>query len=149
VERLRDQVPTMGIGMDVMVGFPGETDEDFDDSYRFIESLDIYYLHVFPYSDRQWTKASGMEPKVPNSVKKERVSRMKKLDEAKRLAFYKKFLGRKVWVIPEGRQYRDGTMKGYSENYIPVYLPYEKSIENNIVAVTLRGLKNNLPFGER
>lgn len=149
VDRLQDQVPTIGIGMDVMVGFPGETEADFDDSYRFIESLDIYYLHVFPYSDRQGTKASGMEPKVPNSVKKERVSKMKKLDEAKRLAFYQKFLGRRVWVIPEGRQYRDGTMKGYSENYIPVYLPYEKSIENNIVEVTIRELKNNLPFGER
>jgi threonylcarbamoyladenosine tRNA methylthiotransferase MtaB len=149
VGRLQDQVPAIGIGMDVMVGFPGETEEDFDDSYRFIESLNIYYLHVFPYSDRQGTKASSMEPKVPDSVKKERVSKMKKLDATKRLAFYQKFLGRRVLVIPEGRQYRDGTMKGYSENYIPVYLPYEKSIENNIVEVTIRELKNNLPLGER
>jgi threonylcarbamoyladenosine tRNA methylthiotransferase MtaB len=149
VGRLQDQVPAIGIGMDVMVGFPGETEEDFDDSYRFIDSLNIYYLHVFPYSDRQGTKASSMEPKVPDSVKKERVSKMKKLDATKRLAFYQKFLGRRVLVIPEGRQYRDGTMKGYSENYIPVYLPYEKSIENNIVEVTIRELKNNLPLGER
>lgn len=149
VQRLKDQIPTIGIGMDVMVGFPGETEGDFDESYRFIESLGIYYLHVFPYSDRQGTKASGMEPKVPDSVKKERVSRMKKLDAAKRMAFYQKFLGQRVRVIPEGKQCRDGMMRGYSENYIPVYLPYEKSIENNIVEVTIRELKNSLPFGER
>jgi threonylcarbamoyladenosine tRNA methylthiotransferase MtaB len=149
VQRLNEQIPDIGIGMDVMVGFPGETEEDFEDSYRFIESLDIYYLHVFPYSDRKGTKASGMEPKVPDGMKKERVSRMKKLDAAKRIAFYQRFLGRRVSIIPEGRQYRDGTMKGFSENYIPVYVPYEKSIENNIIDVTIRELKNSLPFGER
>ncbi|HAR97097.1 MAG TPA: tRNA (N(6)-L-threonylcarbamoyladenosine(37)-C(2))-methylthiotransferase MtaB [Deltaproteobacteria bacterium] len=149
VRRLKEQIPTIGIGMDVMVGFPGESEEDFDDCYRFIESLDIYYLHVFPYSDRQGTKASGMEPKVPNSVKKERVSRMKRLDATKRAAFYQKFLGQRVWVIPEGKQCRENMMKGYSENYIPVYLSYDKTIENNIVDVTIRGLKNSLPFGER
>lgn len=149
VQRLKNHIPSVGIGMDVMVGFPGETEKDFDETYTFIESLDIYYLHIFPYSDRQGTKASGMEPKVPDSIKKERAGRLKKLDSVKRTEFYRRFLGRRLSVIPEGKQCRDGMMKGYSENYIPVYMPYEKTLENNIIEVTIRELKNNLPLGER
>lgn len=149
VERLKARIPTVGIGMDVMVGFPGETEEDFNETYRFVESLDIYYLHIFPYSDRQGTKASTIEPKVPESIKKERVNRMKRLDAAKRIEFYRRFVGRRLSVIPEGKQCRDGMMKGYSENYIPIYLPYQKTLENNIIEVTIRELKDNLPFGER
>jgi threonylcarbamoyladenosine tRNA methylthiotransferase MtaB len=147
--RLQERIPAVGIGMDVMVGFPGETEKDFDETFKFIESLDIYYLHVFPYSDRQGTKASGIEPKVSESVKKERVRRLKDLDAVKRIEFYRRFVGRRLSVIPEGKQSRDGMMKGYSENYIPVYLPYQKTLENNIVEVTIRELKNNLLLGER
>jgi threonylcarbamoyladenosine tRNA methylthiotransferase MtaB len=149
VQRLGERMPTVGIGMDVMVGFPGETERDFDRTHEFIDSLDIYYLHVFPYSDRQGTRASTIEPKVSEAVKKERVTRLKKLDAVKRTKFYRKFLGRRLWIIPEGKQTRDGMMKGYSENYIPVFLPYQKTLENNIIEVTIRELKNNLPFGER
>lgn len=149
VERLKKHIPGVGIGMDVMVGFPGETEKDFDETYRFIESLDIYYLHIFPYSDRRGTKASSMEPKVPDPTKRERADRLKKMDSAKRIEFYRRFLGRRLSVIPEGKKCRDGMMKGYSENYIPVYLPYQKTLENNIIEVTIRELKNNLPHGEQ
>lgn len=148
VNRLVERVPRVGIGMDVMVGFPGETERDFDDTYRFIKSLDIYYLHVFPYSDRQGTTASALAPKVPESVKKQRVRMMKELDTAKRIDFYQRFVGKRLWIIPEGKQTRDGLMKGYSDNYIPVYLPYQKTLENKIIEVTIRGLTTNLPFGE-
>ena len=149
VERIVRRMPHVGIGMDVMVGFPGEGEEAFDETLRFVESLPVYYLHVFPYSDRHGTRASALGPKVPEPVKKERVRRMKELDTAKRIEFYRRFVGQRLSIIPEGKKGRDGMMKGYSENYIPVYLPYEKSLENNIVEVTIRGLKNNLPLGER
>jgi threonylcarbamoyladenosine tRNA methylthiotransferase MtaB len=149
VDRLRQRIPDVGLGMDVMLGFPGETEQDFDDTFKFIESLNIYYLHVFPYSDRQGTRASAMEPKVPESVKKARVREMKGLDLVKRVEFYQRFVGHRLSIIPEGKQTRDGLMKGYSENYIPIYMPYEKTLENKIVEVTIRGLKNNLPIGER
>lgn len=149
VETIKRHMPMAGIGMDVMVGFPGETDGDFEATYRFIESLDIYYLHIFPYSDRRGTRASTILPKVPDSVKKERAGRLKNLDGAKRIEFYKRFVGWRLSVLPEGKQCGNGMMKGYSENYIPVYLPYQKTLENNIIEVTIRELKNNLPLGER
>jgi threonylcarbamoyladenosine tRNA methylthiotransferase MtaB len=78
---------------------------------------------------------------VADDIKRQRVKRLKILDARKRAAFSRRFIGRILQVIPEGRVYKDGFMKGFSDNYLPVYLPYEKSLENNLVEVTIEGMQ--------
>jgi threonylcarbamoyladenosine tRNA methylthiotransferase MtaB len=147
VSTLQRRVSDIGIGMDVMVGFPGEDDNAFMETYRFVESLPIFYLHVFPYSDRAGTRASLMDGKVPEAVKKERVRKLKKLDAAKREAFYSRFLGKQVSIIPEGKLYRGRFMRGYSEQYLPVYIPFQKNLENNLITITIERMERNLLIG--
>jgi threonylcarbamoyladenosine tRNA methylthiotransferase MtaB len=147
VSTLQRQVGDIGIGMDVMVGFPGEDNDAFLETYRFLESLPIFYLHVFPYSDREGTKASLMGDKVGEASKKERVRKLKKLDAVKREAFYRRFLGEGVSIIPEGKLYKGRFMRGYSEHYIPVYIPYRKDLENNLITVRIEKLEASILIG--
>jgi threonylcarbamoyladenosine tRNA methylthiotransferase MtaB len=147
VSTLQRQVGDIGIGMDVMVGFPGEDNDAFLETYRFLESLPIFYLHVFPYSDREGTKASLMGDKVGEASKKERVRKLKKLDAVKREAFYRRFLGEGVSIIPEGKLYKGRFMRGYSEHYIPVYIPYRKDLENNVITVRIEKLEASILIG--
>jgi threonylcarbamoyladenosine tRNA methylthiotransferase MtaB len=147
VEKLTVRVKGIGIGMDVMVGFPGEDDSAFEETYRFIEELSVYYLHVFPYSPREGTKAAAMESQVPEAVKKCRVRRLKTLDLRKREAFSRRFIGERLVIIPEGKIHRSGLMKGFSENYLPVYVPFQKRLENNLVDVTIRGIQDGRLIG--
>jgi threonylcarbamoyladenosine tRNA methylthiotransferase MtaB len=141
VDRLLARVEGIGIGMDIMAGFPGEDGGRFEETFEFIEGLDIYYLHVFPFSEREGTRACAFPGKVADDIKRQRVKRLKILDARKRAAFSRRFIGRILQVIPEGRVYKDGFMKGFSDNYLPVYLPYEKSLENNLVEVTIEGMQ--------
>jgi threonylcarbamoyladenosine tRNA methylthiotransferase MtaB len=141
VHRLVRGVEGIGIGMDMMVGFPGEDEEAFLETYRLVEELPIYYLHVFPFSERAGTRACSMPGKVSDAVKKERVARLKGLDGRKREAFARRFIGARLRVIPEGKVNARGLVKGFSDNYLPVYLPYEKNLENNLVEVTIVGME--------
>jgi threonylcarbamoyladenosine tRNA methylthiotransferase MtaB len=147
VNTLQRHVNDIGIGMDVMVGFPGEDNDAFLETYKFIESLPIFYLHVFPYSDREGTKASLMGDKVGERIKKERVRKLKKLDGVKREAFYGRFLGERVSIIPEGKLYKGRFMRGYSEQYLPVYIPYRKELENNLITVRIEAMEGNTLIG--
>ncbi len=147
VNTLTHRIKDIGIGMDVMAGFPGEDDRAFLETYSVLESLPIFYLHVFPYSDRAGTKASLMAEKVGEATKKERVRKLKKLDGAKREAFYRKFLGEQVSIIPESKLYRGRFMRGYSEEYLPVYIPFQKSLENRLTTVTIERMERNLLIG--
>jgi threonylcarbamoyladenosine tRNA methylthiotransferase MtaB len=148
VSMLQRRISDIGIGMDVMAGFPGEDDEAFLETYRFIESLDIYYLHVFPYSDRKGTKAFLMEDKVPESIKKQRVRKLKELDGRKREAFRRRFLGRHVSIIPEGKLYKGKYMRGYTDNYLPVCIPFQKNLENNLITVRIESMEGDILIGE-
>ncbi|RLJ70601.1 threonylcarbamoyladenosine tRNA methylthiotransferase MtaB [Hydrogenivirga caldilitoris] len=115
------------IGTDIIVGFPTESDKDFEDTYRFVEELPFAYLHVFPYSDRPFTKASKLKGKVQERVKKERVRALNKLDSEKRTEFYRKNLGRKLRATVLGNG------KLLTENYISVerstYAPPGRVVE--------------------
>ncbi len=146
VEKLK-AIETIGIGIDVLVGFPGESDEAFLETYRFIEKLDVYYLHVFPYSEREGTKACGFDGKVPEGVRKERVRKLKVLDAKKREAFLRGHIGRTATIIPEGKVYGGNYMRGYADNYVPVYIPYEKRLENNLVNVTIKDMQGTRLIG--
>ena len=96
VDKIISKRPISAIGTDIIVGFPTETEEDFEQTYRLLEELPIAYMHVFPYSDRPFTKASKMEGKVSPKVKDERVSKLKELDKRKRECFYKESLGKEL-----------------------------------------------------
>ena len=147
VEQLNDKIPGIGIGMDVIAGFPSEDENAFDETCRFLESIDIYYLHVFPFSVREGTEASSMDGRVLEGVKKERVRRLKTLDAKKRQAFYRRFTGADVLIIPEGKLYKGLYMRGYTDNYIPVHIPCEKTLENKLVKVAITGMNDGLVMG--
>jgi threonylcarbamoyladenosine tRNA methylthiotransferase MtaB len=148
IARIKEWGDHVGIGLDVIAGFPTEDDRLFAETLRFIENLDIYYLHVFPYSVRPGTRAALMKDDVPERTKRERVRSLRRLDTLRRTAFYERHRGKEAWIVPEGKLYRGLYMRGYSDNYIPVYVPYKKSFENSFVKVTMTVLKDGFVMGE-
>jgi threonylcarbamoyladenosine tRNA methylthiotransferase MtaB len=147
VDSLRQAAPEAGIGMDVMAGFPGEDERCFGETCALLGSLDVSYLHVFPYSEREGTRAAAFDNKVPQMVKTARVRRLKEIDRSKREAFSRRFIGERVRIIPEGKIYRGRLMRGFSDNYLPVYVPYEKTLENNLVDVTITEMRDTRLIG--
>ncbi len=147
IEKLTSAVPNIAIGMDIMVGFPGEDDDAFEETYRFIEEAPTCSLHVFPYSRREGTRAATMDGRVSDTVKTERVRRLRALDRRKREVFGRRYIGKKLTIVPESKVDRNGMMKGFSENYLPVWLPFDKRLENNLVEVTIRGMENGRLIG--
>ncbi len=148
IKRLKCKIPEVGIGLDVIVGFPGEDEEAFEETFEFLESADIYYLHIFPFSERPGTTASLMDGKVPETIKKERVRRLKRLDSVKRQMFYQRFESAEKDIIPEGKIYKGLFMRGYTDNYIPVYIRYKKIFENKLVKVKITGVEDGMVIGE-
>jgi threonylcarbamoyladenosine tRNA methylthiotransferase MtaB len=129
-------MPHACIGVDVIVGFPSETDDDFLDTYNFINALDISYLHVFTYSERQNTKAIEIGGVVPMSVRNERNAMLRTLSEKKKRFFYQQFLGKTAIALLE--QERNGNnMHGFTDNYIKVTLPYNAAKVNQVVNIQL------------
>jgi threonylcarbamoyladenosine tRNA methylthiotransferase MtaB len=136
VKQIKEIFPHACIAADVIVGFPGETEENFLDEYRFIERLDLSYLHVFTYSSRPGTKAAEMSGHLPNQVKEERSHKLHLLSDEKKEAFYQSNIGRTVNVLWES-DVEKGMMSGFSENYIRVKTPHRPYLVNQITAVTL------------
>lgn len=136
VHKIKAQIPQCCIGVDVIVGFPGETDEDFLETYRFLNELPVSYLHVFTYSERANTPASQMEGTVPPAVRSERSKMLRILSEKKRRAFYEENVGRTATVLFE-EDIEDGRMHGFTENYIRVSASYDPLLINELKQVTL------------
>ncbi len=147
LDRLLTKIPDAGIGMDVIAGFPGEDTECFEETRDFLESARISYLHVFPFSPRPGTRAASMDAAVPEKEKKDRVKRLKDLDLAKRAAFYRRFVGTRALIIPEGKRYLGRYMRGYTDNYIPVHIPYDKLRENRATAVVIERVEGGMVSG--
>jgi threonylcarbamoyladenosine tRNA methylthiotransferase MtaB len=136
VRKIKELMPDACIGVDVIVGFPGETDEDFRETYEFIHGMDISYLHVFTYSERANTLAAEMEDSVPNKIREERNTQLRILSEKKRRAFYSKYIGQTANVLMEEAE-KGGVMHGFTDNYIKVSMPYDPALVNTIVPVVL------------
>jgi threonylcarbamoyladenosine tRNA methylthiotransferase MtaB len=136
VAAIKTLMPHCCIGVDVIVGFPGETDEDFKDTYAFLNDLDISYLHVFTYSERDNTKAIRMEGRVPNGKRSERNKMLTILSDKKRRAFYEKHLGEVRSVLFEHEQH-DAFMYGFTDNYIKVKAKYDPLLTNELHNVRL------------
>jgi threonylcarbamoyladenosine tRNA methylthiotransferase MtaB len=120
---IRQAIPDIAIGLDVMVGFPGEGEKHFDNTLRLIAELPVAYLHVFPYSERPGTVASRLPGRVDEAVKRRRGEILRKLGKEKRNSFARRFVGEKLSVLVEHKKDNDtGFMKGFSDNYIPVVI---------------------------
>lgn len=137
IDLCRKTVPDAAIGIDVLVGFPGETEMHFANTQAFLEDLDCTYLHVFPYSKRPGTIASTFTDQVPNPEKEERVSRLRELGDQKKVDFYRKHLRTKRPVLVEGKHDKRGLLKGFTDNYIPVSFSGDDGLINSIVTVEL------------
>ena len=138
------RIPDLAVGADVLVGFPGETDECFQNTYRLIEALPVAYLHVFPYSSRPNTPAANMREQVAAEVIRQRCKVLAELDKTKRLAFLQRFLGKIRPVLVENR--RDeatGMLCGFSDNYLPVLVQADTGLENQVVMARLDRLEGN------
>ena len=149
VFKINERLPDAAIGVDVLVGFPGETDVAFTNTYNLIRDLPVAYLHVFPFSSRAGTAASKLPDKIPSDVIKARGDRMRKLGADLRLRFYSKFIGQTLEVlIEETRDKKSGLLKGVSSNYIPVFIDTSDDYMNHIVQVTVEKLdENKRPYG--
>ncbi|SHE33179.1 threonylcarbamoyladenosine tRNA methylthiotransferase MtaB [Fodinibius roseus] len=136
VELIKELMPEAAIGVDVITGHPGETDERFRESYDFVDSLPVSYLHVFTYSERPGTHALEIEPNVQDSVRKERTHKFRRLSEKKRFEFDSSFCGEVREVLFEGADH-NGAMLGWTDNYVRVGIPYDPRHENKILPVQL------------
>lgn len=132
VAAIKKLMPECCIGVDVITGFPGETDEDFIDTMNFLAELDISYLHVFTYSERANTHALTIEPVVPIHVRHERTKNLRSLSYKKMQHFTAQHTGQQRKVLFEG-QNKNGLMEGYTDNYIKISIPYKEDWSNEII----------------
>ncbi|MGY6647804.1 tRNA (N(6)-L-threonylcarbamoyladenosine(37)-C(2))-methylthiotransferase MtaB [Wenyingzhuangia sp. IMCC45574] len=136
VTKIKEVMPNACIGVDVIVGFPGETDELFLETYNFLTELDISYLHVFTYSERDNTEAVDMEGVVAKNVRAKRSKMLRGLSVKKRRAFYESQLGNTLTVLFESEN-KDGYIHGFTENYVKVKTPWNPGLVNELHTVTL------------
>ncbi len=132
VALIKTLMPHCAIGVDVIVGFPGETDEDFKDTFDFLHSLDVSYLHVFTYSERANTHALTIKPVVPVHVRNERNKTLRNLSYMKMQYFTQQHTGQTRKVLFEGND-KSGMMEGYTDNYIRIVAPHNNDWVNNII----------------
>jgi len=132
VALIKTLMPHCAIGVDVIVGFPGETEEDFKETFDFIHSLDISYLHVFTYSERDNTKALEIKPIVPLQVRHERNKILRNLSYMKMQFFTQQHKGQMRKVLFESYE-KNGMMEGYTDNYIRITTPYRTEWANKII----------------
>ncbi|MEM6893323.1 MAG: tRNA (N(6)-L-threonylcarbamoyladenosine(37)-C(2))-methylthiotransferase MtaB [Bacteroidota bacterium] len=136
ISRIKAVMPHACIGVDVIVGFPGETDEHFLETYHFLNTLDISYLHVFTYSERDNTLAATMEGVVPKNVRAKRSKMLRGLSVKKRRAFYESQIGSTRTVLFEGEN-KSGYIHGFTENYVKVKAPWNPELVNTLHQIAL------------
>jgi threonylcarbamoyladenosine tRNA methylthiotransferase MtaB len=136
VNTIKSMNPHCCIGVDVIVGFPGETDEEFNKTVDFLKDLDISYLHVFTYSERANTTAIKLAESVPIDIRRERSKTLHLISDRKKRQFYEQNVGSIRTVLVEGEQ-DEGWMYGFTENYVKVRFPYNESLANKFLTVKL------------
>jgi len=139
VKTIKECMPHCCIGVDVIVGFPGESEKDFLDTVHFLEQLDISYLHVFTYSDRDNTPAKEMSDPVPMEIRRKRNSILRSLSEKKKRIFYNSYLSQTRKVLFEQSKQK-GIMTGFTDNYIKISMPLDPARLNTIDAVSLQSI---------
>lgn len=142
IHQIHSTFPNACIGIDVIVGSPGETEEHFEECFNYLRELDFTYLHVFSYSHRENTEAVNITPKVQDSDKKKRSERLHDLSDRKKLLFYNRFIGETKTVLFEGKN-DNGIMYGFSREYIKVGIPFNAEYINTLQEVKLTSLLPN------
>ena len=146
--KLNDSIPGIGLGADVMVGFPGEDDEAFLNTFRLIEEIPLVHLHVFPYSPRSGTPAKKMPHQLEPKVKAVRAARLRALGDRKSDEYRRRAVGKRFDVLFEGkRDPKTGWLNGLTDNYIRVYAPGPDSVMNRMVETTIRRVEGSRAIG--
>ena len=142
IAKIRELMPDSFLGVDVIVGFPGEGEEEFMETYCLLEEVGASFLHIFPFSERPGTPAVDMPNKVQARISTERVSRLEELSAKLNRAFTERFIGTEREVLFESTNH-DGLMYGYTDNYLRVSIPYNEAAVNNICCVRLDSIDAN------
>jgi threonylcarbamoyladenosine tRNA methylthiotransferase MtaB len=144
-ERIRlisKEIPLAGIGADVIVGFPGESDNDFEDTFSFLGEMQLSYLHVFNFSERPGTPAEKMPGKIPFRTREKRSKRLLSLSAEKHLEFCKQNIGHTAEVLFEHTRH-EGMITGFTGNYLRAEYPWETSLAGNVKKVRLMGISGS------
>ena len=148
IHRAMNAIPNLGLGADVIVGFPGETDAAFENTRNLIEELPFSYLHVFSYSPRRGTEANDYKDDIPGNIKKERNKILTQLIKEKGLEFRNKSLNTIATVLIENqRDKNNGKLKGHTDNYIPISLDGPDPLKNCLIPITLQNISGNFVEG--
>jgi len=146
IEKIVSRIPDVGLGTDIMVGFPGEGEKEFQNTVRLVEALPFSYLHVFSYSERQGTRSVRIHPKVPPEAKKARSQMMHELGLKKKREFYQRHVGKIVRVLFESRN-AEGLFDGLTDNYVKVGTVTPEDLSNRLVDVTVEEVWDHLALG--
>ena len=133
VRLLRNSYDDVNLTTDVIVGFPGETDEEFSKTYKFLEEIKFYKMHIFKYSPRKGTKAAVMPNQISGDIKEERSRKLIELSDKNEIEYNESYIGKNVEVLFE--EEKDGIFKGHTQNYIMVYCELNKNLENQVISV--------------
>ena len=143
INKIKELMPDCCIGVDVIVGFPGETEEDFNETYEFLKALNISYLHVFSYSERDNTESLKINHKIPKKIRAIRSQILRKLSDKKKMNFYKSNMNQIRPVLFESKNY-DGYIYGYTDNYIRVKTLWSKNLVDNVVDCELINIDDEI-----
>jgi len=143
IHKCKATFPDAAIGIDILTGFPGEGEQEFDNSRKLLEEIDGTYFHVFPYSKRPGTPAATFKNQVPKEVSQQRVAQLRKLADAKKEAFYTRFLGTERPVLVEHKRTRDNLLTGFTDNYIPVVFSGDDILMGSVISVHLEKIGDN------
>ena len=146
IYKCKNKIPDLGIGVDVIVGFPGETEEDFLQTYNFLNELPVSYLHVFTYSERPDTKAIEIDNPVDIYERRKRNNMLRIMSEKKRYKFYKEMIGKELDVLFETENSND-KIKGFASNYVRVSLDYNPNLVNQVVTISIDDIIDNCCSG--
>jgi len=145
INHIMSALPHACIGVDVITGFPGETDERFEETRNFLMELPVAYLHVFTYSERDNTTALRLTEVVPQEIRNRRTIELRMLSEKKKRAFYERFSHSRQHVLWEGAE-EEGNMYGFTENYLKLTQPFDSTVVNEIREVQLGLLQPDLIY---
>ncbi|MBE7028943.1 MAG: tRNA (N(6)-L-threonylcarbamoyladenosine(37)-C(2))-methylthiotransferase MtaB [Ruminococcaceae bacterium] len=146
-EKLIKEFSDSAITTDLIVGFPGEDEEEFNKTLNFIKEIPFYQIHTFKYSKREGTKAAGMENQVPSFIKDERSKKVLKISKEKSAEFEKSYIGKEVEILTETIS-ANGMYMGHTSNYLPVYINSKEDIKDKLIKVKITHYEDNMLMGE-
>jgi threonylcarbamoyladenosine tRNA methylthiotransferase MtaB len=147
IYKIKENIPNCGLGIDVIVGFPGESEEHFRETYDLLDELPASYFHVFTYSERDNTPAATYDGIVPVHIRKERTNLLRELSQAKQRSFYAGRVGKIATVIPESYDKSTKTWKSWSENYVRVKFEGDENLAKSFVKVMVESVHGDYAFG--